>query len=53
MHIRSNQGIVDITPLRILFDLVYKRNLYEKAFCNVKTKTMPHFAVKYFQRSNH
>ena len=37
----------------MLFYLVFKQNFYEEAFTNVETKTIPHFAVKYFQRSNH
>ena len=37
----------------MLFHLVFKQNFYEEAFTNVETKTIPHFAVKYFQRSNH
>ena len=34
----------------MLFHLTFKRNLYEEAFSDVKTKTMPHFAVKVFSK---
>lgn len=37
----------------MFFHFVFKQNLYEKAFCDVKTKDTPHFAVKNFQGSDH
>ena len=35
----------------ILFHMVFKRNLYEEEFSNVKTKTMPRFAVNFFKEA--
>ena len=36
----------------MLFHLVFQQNLSEEVCSNVKTKTIPKFAVKVFQRSN-
>ena len=34
-----------------LFHMVFKRNLYKEGLSNVKTKTMPRFAVNVFKET--
>ena len=37
----------------MLLHLIFKQNLHEEAFSNINIKTIPHFAVEFFQRRKH